>query len=107
MTVIVSQSMNAKTCLDVKHAHKIIFTKDECQKTQCFNATKTKTMNISFKKESILDNYPVIFGNEVLNTVSHHRHLGIIIDEKLNWSAHIDTTLESVGKLCDVFIKLK
>ena len=72
-----------------------------------FNATKTKTMNISFKKESILDNYPVIFGNEVLNTVSHHRHLGIIIDEKLNWSAHIDTTLESVGKLCDVFIKLK
>ena len=39
--------------------------------------------------------------------MSHHRHLGIIIDEKLNWSAHIDTTLESVGKLCDVFIKLK
>ena len=64
-----------------------------------FSATKTKTMNISFKKESILDNYPVIFGNEVLNTVSYHRHLGIIIDEKLNWSAHIDTTLESVGKL--------
>ena len=48
-----------------------------------------------------------MIGNEVLNTVSHHRHLGIIIDEKLNWSAHIDTTLESVGKLCDVFIKLK
>ena len=63
--------------------------------------------NISFKKESIFDNYPVIFGNEVLNTVSHHRHLGIIIDEKLNWSAHIDAILESVGKLCDVFIKLK
>ena len=34
-----------------------------------FNATETKTMNISFKKEfDILDNYPVIFGNEVLNT---------------------------------------
>ena len=39
--------------------------------------------------------------------MSHHRHLGIIIDEKLNWSVHIDTILESVGKLCDVFIKLK
>ena len=39
--------------------------------------------------------------------MSHHRHLGIIINEKLNWSAHIDTTLESLGKLCDVFIKLK
>ena len=39
--------------------------------------------------------------------MSHHRHLGIIIDEKLNWSVYIDTILESVGKLCDVFIKLK
>ena len=72
-----------------------------------FNATKTKTMNISFKNESILDNYPVIFGNEVLNTVSHHRHLGMIINESLIGSHIFDTTLESVGKLCDVFIKLK
>ena len=39
--------------------------------------------------------------------MSHHRHLGIIIDEKLNWSVHTDTILETVGKLCDVFIKLK
>ena len=54
-----------------------------------FNATKTKTKNISFKKESILDNYPVIFGNEVLNTESHHRHLGIIIDEKSLTSQYI------------------
>ena len=39
--------------------------------------------------------------------VSHHRHLGIIIDEKLNWSVYVDNILGSVGKLCDVFIKLK
>ena len=39
--------------------------------------------------------------------MSHHRHLGTIIDEKLNWSVHVDTILESVGKLFDVFIKLK
>ena len=29
MTVIVTESMNTKTCLDVKHAREIFFTDDE------------------------------------------------------------------------------
>ena len=70
------------------------------------NATKTKSMNI-FKKESSLYNYPVISGNEILNTVSHYKHFGIIIGEKLNCSVYVYNILESVGKLCNVFVKLK
>ena len=64
-------------------------------------------MNLSIKRESVLDNYPVIFNNEILDTVSNHKHLGIVTNEKTkliklyNWYSRI------CRELSDVFIKLK
>jgi len=72
-----------------------------------FNANKTKTMILSKKQQSDLSSFPVVFNTVHLDTVANHRHLGVIMNAKLQWTPHIDIVLDSVTKLCDVFKKLK
>ena len=54
-----------------------------------FSAPKTKSMIISNKMDR--NNHPwVSMHNSVLEDVSHHKHLGLILSNNLCWTNHID-----------------
>ena len=72
-----------------------------------FNPTKTKLMNLSLKKDPAFDQYPVKFKNHVLNEVTAHKHLGVILSSNLKWSSHINSIVQSVSAISDVMQKLK
>ena len=41
---------------------------------------------------------PISFNNIEDERASHHKHLGILMDEKLNFKQHIDTTISKIKK---------
>ena len=41
---------------------------------------------------------PTVFvNNTVLKIVSHHKYLGVVFDDKLQWSSHIDKVCKSMS----------
>ena len=72
-----------------------------------FNPQKTTLMTMSTRRVTRLDDIPVTLDGTVLENVSSHRHLGIVINSKLSWTSHIDYILQGVSKLNDIFICLK
>ena len=72
-----------------------------------FSPDKTKTMSISLKNNSTVSRFPLTFNNISLDEVSKHKHLGLVLNEKLKWTDHIDYILDSVKKITDVFRYLK
>jgi len=72
-----------------------------------FNPTKTHLMTISNLKNTRLNNNPIRLDGTVLENVTNHTHLGLVLNNKLSWTPHIDHILEGVGKLNDIFISLK
>ena len=72
-----------------------------------FNPTKTKLMNITFKKDCNFEDFPLSFYNTQLYEVNEHKHLGIEFRSDLKWTCHINKILASVSKLGDVLQKLK
>ena len=51
------------------------------------NENKTKHLRIAFKKVD-LNNYTI--NKTEIETVENHKHLGVILDNKLNFNKHID-----------------
>ncbi|WAR19219.1 hypothetical protein MAR_001057 [Mya arenaria] len=46
------------------------------------------------------DNRPtLIFNNSQLNFVEHHKHLGVTLSENGKWHEHINSILNSAGKV--------
>jgi exonuclease III len=76
---------------DLASLHK--WSKDWCV---TFNPSKTVYMHLTRKNE-ILPLPPLYFENNVLKRVSNHKHLGIIINEKLNWDSHISYVIEKIS----------
>ena len=72
-----------------------------------FNTEKTKLMNISFKRNINFEMHPVIFDDKPLQSVTTHKHLGLILSDNLKWTTHIDSIIQSVAKFADVMTKLK
>ena len=72
-----------------------------------FSPEKTKTMCISLKTNSTATDFPLLYNNVMLEEVNEHKHLGIILNDKLKWSDHINSVIESIKKLTDVFRHLK
>ena len=64
---------------------------------------QTKSMLISNKKTP---HPPLYFDNCVLNNVTSHKHLGLILNSKLNWSDHIECMIRGISKCLDVMHKL-
>ena len=50
---------------------------------------------------------PLTFNNIALDEVSNYKHLGIILNDKLKWTDHINHISDSVKKITDVFRILK
>jgi len=61
-----------------------------------FNFNKNKNVNINLKID-----------NKIINKVECCKYLGIFIDEKLNWSDHIDFVYNKLLKFASIFYKLR
>ncbi len=70
-----------------------------------FNPRKTEAMVITGKSDKSY--LPLIFDNTPLRNVNEHKHLGVVFNEKLTWSSHIDSLLKNVGRLKDSMLYLK
>jgi hypothetical protein len=61
---------------------------------------KTKAMLIYRRKHRVSRNpkMKIRIGTEKIAMVKHHRILGLVIDERMNWNKHIQDANERVGK---------
>ena len=60
-----------------------------------FNASKSKALTISLKKNKDTIELPLTFNNSLLDTVTKHKHLGIEINSNLTWKDHCKTICEN------------
>ena len=70
-----------------------------------FNPSKTESMTISAKK--IVTGTPILYDNTPLKEVRNHKHLGVLFNNKLTWTDHIQALVSKVSKLKDVMLYLK
>ena len=62
-----------------------------------FNATKTKLLIISRKKNPFI--YPALFLNDTaIQKVTEHTHLGLILHCQMNWQSHITAVCTKANK---------
>ena len=63
---------------------------------------------VLFSRKKKTQNHPNISLNNIqVERVSHQKHLGIILDEKLNFKEHIDSTILKVNRGIAVLKKLR
>ena len=61
---------------------------------------KTKSMVVATcqKHQRGLPPLCVMLNSQVIQQVSEHRHLGVILDDQLKWQAHINSITKAVAK---------
>ena len=58
---------------------------------------------VLFSRKKKTQNHPNISLNNIqVERVSHQKHLGLILDEKLNFKRHIESTVFKVNRVIDV-----
>ena len=68
----------------------------------------SKTKYIFFQNRSINNSIPPLeLEGQILNQVSNHKFLGVIIDENLNWREQIEVTCNKISKICGIFYKIR
>ena len=61
--------------------------------------TSKPAQEVLFSRKKKTQNHPNINLNNIqVERVSHQKHLGIILDEKLNFKEHIDSTILKVNR---------
>ena len=69
-----------------------------------FNPDKTEYVIFSNRH---LPSYPSLYmGNQSLHRTSNHKHLGLTLDENMNWNEHITNTTTKANKLIGTMWKL-
>jgi hypothetical protein len=68
-----------------------------------FNPSKTKSMVISYKKANLP---PLYFDGNLVAEVQQHKHLGVILNNRLTWNNHISNIVKNVSSVLDVMHKL-
>lgn len=68
-----------------------------------FNVLKTKFLYISLKKSENQQPLKLILNQTQLEEVSEHKSLGLIINNKLTWSNHINNLCLSASKRIGIF----
>ncbi|MCG8431109.1 MAG: hypothetical protein MJA29_08040, partial [Candidatus Omnitrophica bacterium] len=71
-----------------------------------FNPNKTEAMTFSAKRVASTANGLYFSGKNVIEVVTH-KHLGIIFNQRLNWSDHIDYVTSKCMKRINILRKLK
>ena len=63
---------------------------------------------VLFSRKKKTQIHPTIsFNNIQVERASHHKHLGVLLDENLNFKQHIDTTIFKINKGISVIKKLR
>ena len=63
---------------------------------------------VLFSRKKKTQIHPTIsFNNIQVETASDHKHLGVLLDQKLNFKQHIDTTILKINKCISVIKKLR
>lgn len=70
------------------------------------NPSKTEEMCISTKKAPPI-HPPLFLGNSVIQTVKHHKHIGVILTSNMSWSTHITQMVAKVFKKVSIINNLK
>ena len=69
---------------------------------------KKPTQEVIFSRKKQSQNHPTISLNNIhVERASYQRHLGIILDEKLNFKQHVDNVILKVDKGISVIKKLR
>ena len=70
--------------------------------------TNKPAQEVLFSRKKKTQNHPNVSLNNIqVERVSHQKHLGIILDEKLNFKEHIDSTILKVNRDIAVLKKLR
>jgi hypothetical protein len=71
-----------------------------------FSPPKTKELLISRKRNTI--NHPDLYlDNEIISSVDHHKHLGLIISSDLSWAEHINSIADKANRRLGILRSLK
>jgi hypothetical protein len=91
---------------DLRHDLTVISDYLEINKLS-LNLGKTKVMHFRNKRKraAIIDD--LVFKGQTIEAVSEYKYLGLIIDEDLNWTAHISMLCKKLSSLNGVLCKLK
>ena len=78
-------------------------------KANKLTANINKTAYSIFKRNGVIPGClnSIKIDNEVINRVKEVKYLGIILDDKLNWEAHIDELNKSLTKTINAFKIIK
>ena len=73
-----------------------------------FNPDVSKqAQEFTFSGKKNINDHPVVFFNNLpINRKSTQKHLGLLLDEKLNFSEHINDKLKKVTKSINLLQKL-
>lgn len=71
----------------------------------CLNLKKTQYM--IFSRSKIQLDSPLCIANTNIERVREARFLGVIVDEKLNWSTHIDTLRAKMSRYVGIMYRIK
>jgi hypothetical protein len=73
------------------------------------NPTKSKSMLITTrqKHQRAPLKLNLTLNNEPLHQVSEHKHLGVVIDDKLRWNAHVDHVCKIISRNVYLLSKLQ
>ena len=74
-----------------------------------FNLDPSKpAQEVLFATKKKTQIHPTISLNNIqVERASHHKHLGVLLDQKLNFKQHIDTTILKINKCVSVIKKLR
>ena len=72
-----------------------------------FNVKKTHFIIFSFSNKRIVNTNDIVIDNQPVSRVSHTKFLGVIIDEKLNWSEHVNNLKIKLAKGSGIIRKCK
>ena len=64
------------------------------------NPEKTKSMVVATRQKHLRGLPPLrlMLNSQVIEQVSEHLHLGVILDDQLKWQAHINSITNAVAK---------
>ena len=66
-----------------------------------------KTIYMIFSRRKIVTNFTVKMGNTIIERKSEAKFLGVIVDEKLNWTKHIKTVKSKMCRYVGIMYKIK
>ena len=69
------------------------------------NPSKTKFITISFSRDTVIPR--PVFNGEYIEKVPSHKHLGVYLNENLNWQDHLDHVTAQVSKRIGILRSLK